>query len=54
MGIGMEVIVKSSNDADKVIQYANKYGIRAYITGHTEASSDGINRVEIGSSIYTK
>ena len=54
MGIGMEVIVKSSNDADKVIQYANKYGIRAYVTGHTEASSDGINRVEIGSSIYTK
>lgn len=54
MGIGMEVIVKSSNDADKVIQYANKYGIRAYVTGHTEASSDGINRVKIGSSIYTK
>lgn len=54
MGIGMEVIVKSSSDADKVVQYANKYGIRAYVTGHTETSSDGINRVEIGSSIYTK
>lgn len=54
MGIGMEVIVKSSSDADKVVQYASKYGIRAYVTGHTETSSDGINRVEIGSSIYTK
>ena len=50
----MEVIVKSTSDADKVIQYASKYGIRAYVTGHTETSSDGINRVEIGSSIYTK
>lgn len=54
MGIGMEIIVKSSSDADSVIQYANKYGIRAYVIGHTEASSDGINRVEIGSSIYSK
>ena len=50
----MEVIVKSSSDADKVIQYANKYGINAYVIGHTEASSDATNRVEIGSSIYTK
>lgn len=54
MGIGMEVIVKSSSDADKVVQYASKYGVRAYVIGHTETSSDGINRVEIGSSIYTK
>ena len=54
MGIGMEVIVKNSKDVDKVINYANKYGIRAYVIGHTEASSDGINKVEIGSSIYTK
>ena len=54
MGIGMEVIVKSSSDADKVIQYANKYDISAYLTGHTETSSDGINRVKIGPSIYTK
>lgn len=54
MGIGMEVIVKSASDVDKVIQYANKYDIRAYVIGHTETSSDGINKVEIGSSIYTK
>ena len=54
MGIGMEVVVKTSSDAEKVIQYANKYGIRAYVTGHTEASTDGINRVKIGTSIYTK
>lgn len=54
MGIGMEVVVKSLSDAEKVIQYANKYGICAYVTGHTETSADGINRVKIGSSIYTK
>ena len=54
MGIGMEVIVKSAKDADEVIQYAKNYGIHAYVTGYTEISSDGINKVKIGSSIYTK
>jgi phosphoribosylformylglycinamidine cyclo-ligase len=54
MGIGMEVIVKSSSDVDKVIHCAGKYSIHAYEIGHTETSSDGINKVKIGSSIYTK
>ena len=54
MGIGMEVIVKKSSDADKVIECANEYGIAAYVIGHTEKSTDGINRVEIGSYVYTK
>lgn len=54
MGIGMEIIVKSKNDADKVIQCANKYGINAYVTGYTEISYDSINKVRIGSSVYTK
>ena len=54
MGIGMEVIVKDPEDAYKIINYANNYGINAYVIGHTEASSDGINRVKIGDSIYIK
>lgn len=54
MGVGMEVIVKSSIDAYKVIQHANKYGIRSFMTGYTETSPDGINKVKIGSSIFTK
>lgn len=54
MGIGMEVVVKSSSDADKVILHANKYDIPAFIIGHTEVSEDGKNRVKIDSSIYTK
>lgn len=54
MGIGMEIVVKNLDDAYKVIHHANKYVIPAYVIGYTEASSDGINRVKIGSSIYTK
>ena len=54
MGIGMEVVVKNSDDADKVIQCANQYDISAYVIGHTEASADGNNKVQIGSSVYTK
>lgn len=54
MGIGMEIIVKSLSDAEKVIAYANKYEIPAFIIGHTEVSEDDKNRVKIGSSVYTK
>lgn len=54
MGIGMEIIVKSLQDANKVIAHANKYDISAFVIGHTEVSEDEKNRVKIGSSIYTK
>ena len=54
MGIGMELILKDLNDVSRVVKYANKYNVNAYLIGHTENSPDGINRVEIGSSIYTK
>lgn len=54
MGIGMMVITSTLADAEKVIQYANKYGINAYVIGHTETSKDGANILEIGSLIYTK
>lgn len=54
MGIGMEILVKGLSDAKEVILHANKYGIPAFIIGHTEVSKDGKNRVKIGSSIYTK
>lgn len=54
MGIGMEIIVKSLSDADKVIFHACQYGIPAFLIGHTEVSEDDKNRVKIGSSVYTK
>ena len=54
MGIGMEIVVKDLYDAKKVIHYAQKYDIPAFILGHTEVSEDGKNSVKIGSSIYTK
>lgn len=54
MGIGMEIVVKSLSDADKVIAYANQYDIPAFIIGYTKASEDDHNRVKIGSSLYTK
>ena len=54
MGVGMEIVVKTAECADKVIQHANNYGIKAYMVGHTEKSADGVNRVAIGSLLYTK
>ena len=54
MGIGMELIVKDLDDAKKVIYHAQQYNIPAFILGHTEATDDGTNRVEIGSCVYTK
>lgn len=54
MGIGMEVIVKSLADAEKVISIANKYDISASIIGHTKTSRDGKNSVLIGENVYTK
>lgn len=54
MGIGMEIIVKNFSDTQKVLNCANKYGINAYVIGYTKTSVDGVNRVEIGSSSYTK
>ena len=54
MGVGMEIVVETEECAKKVIQHANKYGINAYMVGHTEKSADGVNRVAIGSQLYTK
>ena len=54
MGIGMEILVKSMEDANKVILHAKKYDIPAFIIGHTEVSDDNKNRVKIGSLTYTK
>lgn len=54
MGIGMEVIVKSLEDAEKVISKAQFYDIPAFLIGHTEATEDGKNKVKIGSCVYTK
>lgn len=54
MGVGMEIVVETEECAKKVIQHANKYGIKAYMVGHTEKSADGVNRVAIGSLLYTK
>ena len=54
MGIGMEVIVSSLDDAEKVISHSEKYNIPASILGYTERSTDGKNRVKIGSHVYTK
>lgn len=54
MGIGMEIIANDSSDVYKIIDHAKKYGISAYMLGHTDFSPDGKNRVEIGSTIYSK
>ena len=54
MGIGMELIVKDYSDVQKVIFCAQKYGISAYMIGHTDFSPTGKNRVEIGSTVYSK
>lgn len=54
MGIGMEIIVKSLEDAQRVMHYAANYDIPAFMIGCTAASEDGKNRVLIGSSAYEK
>lgn len=54
MGIGMEIIVKNIDDANKIITFANNYNIQAFITGYTKASEDGKNKVIIGDHVYTK
>ena len=54
MGIGMEVYVSSSEEAEKVIACAKKYAIPAFVIGHTEAREEGSNQVKIGDSVYTK
>ena len=56
MGIGMEIIVDSLEDAEKVIEIANSFNIASAITG-TTTHSNGVNQVEIGRSRklkYTK
>jgi len=52
MGIGMEFIVATREDAMRIIQHAAKYDIRAHIIGRTERSADGVNHVKIGENIY--
>lgn len=54
MGIGMEVVVKSVDDASKVVRHAHEYNIPAFLIGYTKLSNNHRNRVKIGSSIYTK
>lgn len=51
MGVGMEVIVNSIKEANKIIEIARGFNIDAAIIGHTEESSSG-NRVEIGEIVY--
>lgn len=54
MGVGIEIVVKTVKDLEKVFRYADKYDINAYVIGCTKASSDGKNRVKIGENVYTK
>ncbi|MBR3325649.1 MAG: phosphoribosylformylglycinamidine cyclo-ligase [Clostridia bacterium] len=53
MGIGMEVYVRSTLDAEKVIIRAAKYGVDAHIIGHVAAWADK-NFVRIGDCDYEK
>ena len=56
MGIGMEIIVETEEDAKKIIEIANGFNIESAIIGHTEETSFG-NRVEINNEkelVYTK
>lgn len=54
MGIGMEIIVDTLEDADKVIKIANSYNIPAAIIGETKDAQKG-NVVQIGKQlVYTK
>ena len=56
MGIGMEIVVETEEDAKKIIEIANGFNIESAIIGHTEETSFG-NRVEINNEkelVYTK
>lgn len=56
MGIGMEIIANTEEDAQRIIEIAKSLNINSAIIGHTE-KSDGVNRVEIGKSgelVYRK
>lgn len=54
MGVGMEIYVRTVEDAKKVIRSAAKFGIEAQIIGLTDISEDGMNHVKIGDNVYTK
>ena len=56
MGIGMEIIVPTLEEAERVRSIANNYGVSADIIGQV-AKSNGGNVVEIGKTkkiVYTK
>ena len=56
MGIGMEVVVKTEADANRIIEIANKFNIEAAIIGYTEETTGG-NIVKINNRedlVYTK
>ena len=54
MGIGMEIVVKSLQEANAIVKHAESYNIPALLIGHTEKSEDGKNMVKIGDLTYTK
>lgn len=49
MGIGMEIIVPTLEEAERVISIANNYGVSSNIIGQVAKSNDG-NVVEIGNN----
>lgn len=56
MGIGMEIIVPTLEEAEKIVSIANKYNVSAKITGQVFKSQNG-NTVEIGKAkklVYKK
>ena len=54
MGIGMEIYVRTIEEAKKVMHSAAKFGIEAQIIGLTDISEDGMNHVKIGDNEYSK
>ena len=56
MGIGMEIIVKTMEDAEKIIEIAKSFNIDSAVIGHTEKTNGG-NMVKINNDnklVYTK
>lgn len=56
MGIGMEIVVPTLEEAEKVICHAYEYGVEAEVIGQVAKSIDG-NKVEIGKTnklVYKK
>ncbi len=56
MGIGMEIIVDTEDDANKIIEVSNGFNIDAKIIGHTEKTNQG-NLVKINNDsklVYSK